>query len=199
MQRLTFAEVTHPDHRAADEEAVRQLAEGQIQNHETEKRYLKKNGTEIWGARALTKIRSADGKTFYALAMILDITERKQAEEALRAAGERLGMLSRQLIKTQEAERQHLARELHDEIGQTLTAAKLHLQALQRFPDPAAQPERLEKAVGLVDRLLQDVRNLSLNLRPPMLDDLGLVASLRWLFDQRARGRTAGALRVRRL
>lgn len=194
LLRLTFADVTHPEHRAVDAEAVRQLAAGQIQKHETEKRYLKKNGAEIWAARALTKVRSADGKTFYALAMIQDTTERKQAEAARRTAGERLGMLSRQLIETQEAERRHLARELHDEMGQTLTAAKLHLQALQRFPDPVAQPERLEKAVGLVDRLLEDVRNLSLNLRPPMLDDLGLVASLRWLLDQRAR---AAGLQVR--
>ena len=112
----------------------------------------------------------------------------------MRETGERLQILSRRLIEIQEAERRHLARELHDEIGQTLTAAKINLQALQRFPDPASQPQRLEKTVGLVDGLLQDVRKLSLNLRPPMLDDLGLVAGLRWLLDQRA---SAAGLLVR--
>jgi PAS domain S-box-containing protein len=84
LKRLTFADVTHPDHHAMDREAVRQLQEGQIQSHHTEKRYLKKNGEVIWAARALTKIRSANGEAFYALAMVQDITERRVAEEKIR-------------------------------------------------------------------------------------------------------------------
>ena len=83
LKRLTFADVTHPDHRAQDVEAVKRLREGQIQKHTTEKRYLKKNGEVVWGARTLTRIRSADGKSDYALAMIEDITERKRAEQQL--------------------------------------------------------------------------------------------------------------------
>ena len=113
--------------------------------------------------------------------------QRIRAEESLREAGERLHLLSQRLIEFQEAERRHLARELHDEIGQTLTATKLNLQGLQHESDPLARARRVTAAIAIVERLLQSVRDLSLNLRPPMLDDLGLVAALRWLLDQHAR------------
>ncbi|HEX5220768.1 MAG TPA: PAS domain S-box protein, partial [Verrucomicrobiae bacterium] len=118
--------------------------------------------------------------------------QRIRAEESLRAAGERLHLLSQRLIEIQETERRHLARELHDEIGQALTATKLNLEALAREAEPAARTKRTADSIAMVEHLLQTVRNLSLNLRPPMLDDLGLVAALRWLLDQHARttGRT---------
>jgi PAS domain S-box-containing protein len=80
LKQLTFAEVTYPDHRAEDAEAVKNLREGTIQKHNTEKRYLRKNGEVIWATRSLTRIASADGKSFYALAMIEDVTDRKRAE-----------------------------------------------------------------------------------------------------------------------
>jgi len=111
---------------------------------------------------------------------------KQQVETQLRQAGVRLQSLSGRLVKVQELERRHLARELHDEIGQALTAAKINLQALQRFPEPGSLAGRLADSIGLVDRLLQQVRALSLDLRPPMLDDLGLVAALRWYVDQQA-------------
>lgn len=84
LTRLTWEDITHPDDRAVYKETLRRLREGQIQIHSTEKRYLKKSGETVWGTRALTKISSADGKSFYALAMIEDITVRKLAEEKLR-------------------------------------------------------------------------------------------------------------------
>ncbi len=103
--------------------------------------------------------------------------ERKRAEEALQ-------LLSRQLLEAQESERRHIARELHDEIGQALTAVKINLQAAQRTPD--ALVAYLEDSISIVDRTLQQVRNLSLDLRPALLDDLGLAAALRWYVDRQA-------------
>jgi signal transduction histidine kinase len=103
--------------------------------------------------------------------------EHKRAEETLQ-------ILSRQLLEAQESERRHLARELHDEIGQALTAMKINLQAAQRTPDTLAA--YLEDSISLADRTLQQVRNLSLDLRPALLDDLGLVAALRWYVDRQA-------------
>lgn len=115
-----------------------------------------------------------------------DVTEAKRAEAALREAGARLHLLSQRLIEIQESERRHLARELHDEIGQALTATKLNLEVLAREPEPA-RTKRIADSIAFVERLLHNVRNLSLNLRPPMLDDLGLVAAVRWLLDQYVR------------
>ncbi len=106
--------------------------------------------------------------------------------EQVHAARERLQLLSQQLVEAQEAERRHIARELHDEIGQTLTAVKINLQAMQRLSD-AALTTPLAESVEIVEQAIQQVRNLSLDLRPSMLDDLGLVATLRWYLDRQAK------------
>jgi PAS domain S-box-containing protein len=120
-----------------------------------------------------------------AVVITQDITERKRAAEELEDANRQLRILSRQLFHIQEEERRHLARELHDEIGQTLTAAKINLKIIA--PDvPTEVAGRLDDSVRLLDRLLRQVRELSLDLRPPLLDELGLVPTLRWLVDQQA-------------
>ncbi len=105
------------------------------------------------------------------------------ANHALRQSEERLRHLSRQLIQAQESERRRLAHELHDEIGQTLTAIKMSIQAARRDPDAAAH---LDDAISVVERTLVQVRNLSLDLRPAMLDQLGLVPAVRWYLDRQA-------------
>ena len=83
----------------------------------------------------------------------------------------------------QETERRHLARELHDEIGQYLTGVSFVLDELQRLPLNSARP-LLGEAHKLVDDLITRVRDLSLDLRPAMLDDLGLLPALLWLFER---------------
>jgi len=106
--------------------------------------------------------------------------------EHLQAGRERLQALSRRLVEVQETERRRLAHELHDEIGQTLTAVKINLQALQRHEGLASVEPYLKDSVDVVEHALQQVRNLSLDLRPSLLDDLGLVATLRWYVDRQA-------------
>jgi signal transduction histidine kinase len=83
------------------------------------------------------------------------------------------------LIAAQENERRHLARELHDEIGQVLSAISVNLKTLHRKVEPALRAP-LEESIGIVDRAIQQVRDLSLDLRPAMLDDFGLEPALRW-------------------
>ena len=104
----------------------------------------------------------------------IDITERKKAEQQIEHFAELFQALSHRLLEVQEEERRHLARELHDEIGQALTAAKLNLKIIAPEVPPAAAG-RLEDSIQILDRLLQQVRQLSLDLRPPLLDELGLV------------------------
>jgi len=105
---------------------------------------------------------------------------------AVQATGERLQVLSSRLLEIQEAERRHIARELHDEVGQALTAVKINLQMLRRLDDRDAAAGRLDDSLGMVDRVLQGVRRLSLDLRPSLLDDLGLPAALRWYVGAQA-------------
>ncbi len=130
------------------------------------------------------------GEDLHLLQLVADraasVIEHAHLFDQVRAGRERSQMLSQQLMEAQEMERRHLARELHDEIGQALTAVKINLQAVQRSAGGSAGLPRLEESVSIVDRALQQVRNLSLDLRPSLLDDLGLVAALRWYLDRQA-------------
>jgi signal transduction histidine kinase len=111
---------------------------------------------------------------------------RRRAELALREAHERLKALSQQLMEVQENERRHLARDLHDEIGQALTVVKMNLQTMQRLSDTSAIAIPLKDSSTIIDQTLQHVRNLSLDLRPSLLDDLGLVPAVRWYLSRQA-------------
>ncbi|MEW4569360.1 PAS domain-containing sensor histidine kinase [Tautonia sp. JC769] len=117
-----------------------------------------------------------------ALVFIRDISDRKRAELQLTESSNSLRELTRRLLNLQEAERRSLARELHDQIGQGLTAIKMNLEtALMR---PEVLSVRLNDAKSLLDQTLDQVRNLSLDLRPALLDDLGLVPALNWYLDR---------------
>lgn len=94
-----------------------------------------------------------------------------------------LQVLSRQLVAIQETERRQIALELHDEIGQYLTGLKLLLEGSDQLAEPA-RTQRLQQAGKLVNELIGRVRELSLDLRPAMLDDFGLVPALLWLFER---------------
>ncbi|MDR3633329.1 MAG: PAS domain S-box protein [Isosphaeraceae bacterium] len=105
----------------------------------------------------------------------------------VRRGRRRLLALSQQSIAAQEAERRRLARELHDEIGQSLTALKLGIQAGADASDAALRKGIADDGVQLIDQLIEQVRSLSLDLRPSMLDDFGLLSALRWYVDRLAR------------
>jgi PAS domain S-box-containing protein len=111
-----------------------------------------------------------------------------QLFEQVQTGRERLQNLSRKLVQIQEAERRHIARELHDEIGQSLTGLKLILDMSGRVSADVWKENRGD-ASALVNDLLAQVRELSLELRPAMLDDLGLLSALAWYLE-RYRGRT---------
>lgn len=103
----------------------------------------------------------------------------------LRAGHERQQALARQLLEVQERERRHIARELHDEIGQILTGLKLAVDMSMRVAADQL-PARLGEVQALAGDLMARVRDLSLDLRPMMLDDLGLLPALLWLFERDA-------------
>jgi PAS domain S-box-containing protein len=124
-----------------------------------------------------------EGRVTRLVGAVQDITERKHAQKQLEAHAQSLQFLSRRLLEVQEQERRHLARELHDEIGQTLTCLKLSLEMAGRLP-PADLPETLLNAQHLVQDLTSRVRDLSARLRPAMLDDLGLLPTLLWQIDR---------------
>ena len=114
--------------------------------------------------------------------------ERARLLEKLRAAGELQKSLSRRLLTAQEEERRSLAVELHDELGQVLGAVKINLESLERMSRDAPAPTHLQDAIASVEQAMVQVRDLALDLRPSVLDDLGLAAALRWYVSRFARG-----------
>lgn len=112
--------------------------------------------------------------------LMVEVAERKRAGEELRASRERLRALAEYLQSVREEERTRIARELHDEIGQALTGIKL---ALERSVRAQGNPA-LAQALAVANDLIGQVRDMSLELRPAMLDDIGLLAALRWHFDR---------------
>jgi signal transduction histidine kinase len=106
-----------------------------------------------------------------------------QKMDELHEYSARLQSLSRRLLEVQEAERSRLARELHDELGQVLATVNYQLHALKEFAGPAALP-RLEECSATLQRAVEQVRDLSLELRPVLLEALGLEAALCYLAEQ---------------
>jgi signal transduction histidine kinase len=118
----------------------------------------------------------------------LEKTASRQSKK-VESAEREMRELSRQLVQTQEEERRSLSRELHDQIGQTLTAVRINLgnmeEALGTQGDPVHQ--QIEQTKRMAEQALRAVRDLAMGLRPAMLDDLGLEAALQWQARQHSR------------
>ena len=140
----------------------------------------RKDGSEFPVDIMLSPMEAEDGSMV--ISVIRDITRRKQAEEEQREYAEQLKFLSRRLMEVQETERRNIALELHDEVGQVLTGLKLSLEMGARLPAEELG-DNLAQARVLVNELMARVRKLSLDLRPAMLDDLGLLPALLWHFE----------------
>jgi PAS domain S-box-containing protein len=117
-----------------------------------------------------------------AVVVFLDITDRKRAEQQLTVSHDQLRSLTARLESVREEERILIAREIHDELGQALTGVKLELSLLHdQLPDAApAVQDRLRSIYGLVDSTIQSVRRIATDLRPIVLDQLGLVPAIEW-------------------
>jgi len=136
--------------------------------------------SEAEGRRLLALTESSRG------ALLNAFEDQQLAANALRESSATLEALTRRLLEVQETERRTLARELHDEVGGVLTAVKLNLQSLRRMPAGASGEAAIADGLALVDGAIQAVRSLSLELRPAVLDDLGLIPALKWYCERQA-------------
>jgi PAS domain S-box-containing protein len=134
-------------------------------------------------------VRNERGKPIKVLVACLDITDQRHSESALRQAAQDLHGLTRRLVQAEEVERRRLARELHDRVGQSLSALNINLDLISRDSQalsPALR-QRLEDSLGLVDGTLQSIEGVMADLRPPLLDEYGLAAALGWHSDEFSR------------
>jgi PAS domain S-box-containing protein len=170
-----FLKYVHPDDRELVEQAVNESINLK-KPYSIDHRVVLPDGTNRFVHEQGEVTFDNQGKPVRMLGVVYDITERKQTEEELR-------QLSQRLVQVQEEERRSIARELHDQVGQSLTVLKLILDQAKQSCAPDVKV-RLEDGVATITDLITTVRNMSLNLRPAMLDDLGLLPTLFWYFDR---------------
>jgi PAS domain S-box-containing protein len=142
--------------------------------------HIKKDGTAI-DAEVVSTIISYEGRSA-CLVLVNDLTQKLKAENEIREVNRELHELSLHLQNIREEERIQIARDIHDELGQQLTGLKMDVYALDKLvkSDDIAVRGRFTDILVLVEEIVKSVRKIAANLRPHILDDLGLVAALKW-------------------
>jgi PAS domain S-box-containing protein len=188
MRGAFFKKLLHPgDAPVIDSLWKRFLSAGEGEILESEYRLKNSRGEWRWFySRDVVFKRTSDGLLKLVLGISQDVTERKMFEEELKSSREQLRRLLAHLQSVREDERTKISREIHDELGQALTALKMDLSWLIRRLDKEQKP-LLEKAnlmSKLIDLNIQTVKRISAELRPGLLDDLGVTAALEWQAEE---------------
>jgi two-component system sensor histidine kinase UhpB len=155
----------------------------------------RKDGKMVFTILSPKPIYDKDGRFSGSIAVLTDITDRRNVEIELRRSHEELRGLSQHLERVRENESKRIAGEIHDVLGQQLTSLKMDLSWLKERVlagdgDPGKVLEKIGDMSDLIDRTIQDVQTISAELRPGLLDDLGLLPAIEWLcqdFQERTR------------
>ncbi len=176
LKSMRVRDVTHPEDRALSVNIVDQALRHHERFQQELKRYVRKDGAVVWVLLQTTLKRDADGEPTHFLSFLEDVTYRVAHEPLARAIAARMQSL-------QEQEKSRIARELHDQLGQSLSALKFEVSWLKsKLPEGSeAHAARLSLSI---DSILNSVRELWKGLRPPILDELGLEAAIDWLLQE---------------
>jgi two-component system, NarL family, sensor histidine kinase UhpB len=141
-------------------------------------RWIQSRGQALW---------NGSGEPYRMVGWFLDITDRKEAEEAIKASREELRLLSAKIQQVREEEKTRLARDLHDDLGQQLAALNIEVTLAQHALEvdrPASPEVALRPVYAMTSRLAESMRRIAADLRPVMLDDLGLIPAIEWLVSE---------------
>jgi len=184
LEGLDPLKIVHPDDHATVVSRIRSCERGEEVPPRHEARFVTADGKTIWGDVLAVEVTYQGRPALYVNA--IDITERKQAEEEVRDSREELRRLSAHMRSAREEERTSIAREVHDELGQALTALKMDLSWLsRRLPESdELLSDKTRSMSALIDSTIQKTREITTELRPGLLDDLGLVAAIEWQAEE---------------
>lgn len=182
----TFMEISHPDDLEKNLELFGDLLAGRLEQFQLEKRYRRPDDQYFWARVTVSAIKWAGSTPRYNIAMIEDISQRKQVQEKLRESEQNLRHLTSQLMTAQELERERISRELHDELGQSLLVLKLQAGHLERGleQEQAGLRKECQQMVQGLNQLVEEIRRLARDLSPTMVKDLGLSSALRRLIEE---------------
>jgi PAS domain S-box-containing protein len=180
LRLLQPEDITDPeDWDQAAKTYIDELIDGRRDAYDVERRYTRKGGESFWVHLRVNAVRDAGGALLYAVSMFEDITERREADEAIQNHEEERTRLLQRIVDVQEEERARIAYELHDQVGQQLTSLLLGLKAAEastRLTDMRAQAAALREDTA---KAVEDVRQMAFDMRPSALDDMGVVTALR--------------------
>ncbi len=146
---------------------------------------VRRDGSQFFVLMSAYEIRDAEGKLIYIQTTHIDLTERKKIEEEIKKSKKLFEDLHKHLDEIIENERAQLSREIHDQIGQSLTALKLDLNWMKKHigSNPEVE-EKFENMIKLISNTIKDLQRISSELRPGILDDLGLTAAVEWYSEE---------------
>ncbi|HWP57549.1 MAG TPA: PAS domain S-box protein [Candidatus Acidoferrales bacterium] len=176
---LLWKNTIHPE----DRERVLKLfadAARDAQNDLAEYRIIRKDGAERWVENRFSWEKARDGRVVALQGVLSDVTARRNAAAEIQRAKELLEQLTGYLQNVREEEKSRISREVHDELGQALTALKMDIAGIKSGPLPISALAKLESASKLIDATIEKVRQIATELRPGILDDLGLREALEW-------------------
>jgi PAS domain S-box-containing protein len=149
-------------------------------HHIFESLHLRNDGSVFPVLIDATAIKDESGKVLYLAFNVQDITDRKKAEEDLKNSLDQLHQLTNHIEEVRENERVSISRELHDDLGQSLTAVKIDLGIINQHVSDSEVIAKINKVSALVSETIKTVQNISSKLRPQIIDDLGLAAGIDW-------------------
>ncbi len=174
IRRLGFDGLTHPDDRTLNDDTVARVGRGKVQSLTVEKRYLHKSGRVVHGRLTLSLIRDAGGNPWRMLGVMEDVTDRKAWQAEVERSREQLRNLAARREREMEMKRAAIARELHDQVGQDLTALKMEALWLRDRDPEGGNAGRFWEMSEIIDGCLATVRRIARTLRPELLERLGL-------------------------
>jgi len=194
---LSMQSVAEPEDFETKKVQLTRLLRGECDSFEMELRYIRADGRMIWVNNHLSIIDDEEGRPRYFVKIAQDITDRKRAEQEILASQSELRSLYERLQAVREEERVALAREVHDQLGQVLSAAKIDIKLLEDEVRPRNAPlsrrkitAELRSARRTLDKAIELVRDIATDLRAPELEEQGLYAAIEWHardFERRTR------------
>jgi PAS domain S-box-containing protein len=195
VQEISAQLFVNPEDRLAFVNSIE--SRGMLEGFETQ--ICTREGKTIWISTNARAVRNEEGDITHYEGFVANITARKEAEQAVKRSAEQLRTLNARLTEAEQTERRRLSTELHDLVGQNLTALSINLNILKGQLSENidnTMSVRLDDSLDLVEETVDHIRDVMAELRPPVLDDYGLLAALRW-YGNRFAGRTGLQVAIR--